>query len=412
MNVSRRSVFRLVVGGFILFLMIYFYTYAGERVYSAMVPVIIGLLFAYPMGILIGFFERHDFLYNRKIIKSDKLHTALCVALAIILLLLALLFIFLYMGPQLTACVIALLDKVPSGIRFLLAQPAVASLIPKETMDTLAEVDWNDWINHLVSIINGDDLFRSMTSTASSALSAVTTLGFSILYCCYILSGRDKVRQVLRRFVRAYLPEENQEFALHTFRLLNTCFRDFIVCQVMQAVIIGVSATILMMIFRFPYATMIGTLNGFCALLPVIGGYIGAILGTLMIMADAPQMALFFLIFIVVLQNVIGTLIFPRIVGRNLGLPGAWTLGAVMLGNSLKGILGILLCVPLTAFVYHLAGELLARKEAEKSIAPPENAEVPDISPEPPISETEKTEKTSPEAPPAAEIVRQRRRVR
>ena len=151
--------------------------------------------------------------------------------------------------------------------------------------------------------------------------------------------------------------------------MLNDCFHDFIVCQAAQALIIGVSASVLMWIFGFPYASMIGALNGFCALIPVIGGYIGAIFGTLMIMADAPGMALFFLIFIIVLQNVIGTLIFPRLIGRSLGLPAVWTLAAVLIGSGLRGISGMLLGVPLTAFAYRMIGEKLRKREAEIAAA-------------------------------------------
>ena len=159
---------------------------------------------------------------------------------------------------------------------------------------------------------------------------------------------------------------------LHAGSLLHECFRSFIVCQAIQALVIGVSATVLMMLFGFPYASMIGSLNGFCALIPVIGGYLGAILGTLIILTDAPGMALLFLTFIVILQNVIGTFVFPRLIGRTLRLPSVWTLTAVLIGSGLAGITGILIGVPLTAFVYRMIKEKLEAKEAEMSSLPPE----------------------------------------
>ena len=187
--------------------------------------------------------------------------------------------------------------------------------------------------------------------------------------------------------VRAWIPAGKQERVLRAGRLLNSCFHKFIVCQVLQAVIIGVSATLLMHLFRFPYASMVGAMNGFCALIPVIGGYIGAILGTLMILTDAPSMALLFLIFIVVLQNVVGTLIFPRIAGQSLGLPSGWTLAAVLIGSGLGGITGILIGVPLTAFGYRMVKDALAEKEASLRLAEggePEAKAAADQSPEMP----------------------------
>lgn len=369
MTSERKRIFRWMVGGFLLFLAIYFYLFVSDQFRAACGPLIVGVIMAYLMNIMLRFFERNDFLYNAKIIKSKRLHQGLCALLAVILLLAVLVFIFFFLGPQLTACVIALLDKVPSGIRFLINQPFLAHLVPPDTMETLRQIDWTDWINRLVSLVNSDDLFNSMTTTAGSALSVLSTFLFGVMFMTYFLAGRDRIRRNFRRLVRAFLPEARQQGFFHYTSLLNKCFHDFIVCQASQALIIGVSATVLMHLFRFPYASMIGTLNGFCALLPIVGGYIGAILGTLMILADAPHMALFFLIFIVVLQNAIGTLVFPRLVGQSLGLPPIWSLAAVTIGSGMAGIMGILIGVPLTAFVYKVVAEKLVQREKEKLLA-------------------------------------------
>lgn len=369
MKVERKTIFRMVMGGFTLFLLIYWFWFTGQRLISAATPIFIGVLIAYPLGILIRFFQSHDILYNRKILKSEKVHRGICTALAVIVLLGCLAFIAGYMGPQLTACAITLLDRVPSGIRYLLEMPFIANLIPDETLEVLQEFDWTNWFNRLVTMFNSDDLFRGVTNTATSLLNAFSNVMFGILFACYFLSGWDQIGRTYRRMVRAWIPAGKQERVLRAGRLLNSCFHKFIVCQVLQAVIIGVSATLLMHLFRFPYASMVGAMNGFCALIPVIGGYIGAILGTLMILTDAPSMALLFLIFIVVLQNVVGTLIFPRIAGQSLGLPSGWTLAAVLIGSGLGGITGILIGVPLTAFGYRMVKDALAEKEASLRLA-------------------------------------------
>jgi len=364
MKIERKNAARFVLAGFMLFLLIYWFLFSGQRVLISCTPIFIGLVIAYPMGIMVRFFEEHDLLYQKKILKSEKVHSILCTGLAVIVLVGCVAFILGYMGPQLTACVIALLDRVPSGIRFLLYQPAVAQLIPADTMETLQQIDWNNWINHVVSLVSSDDLFHSMTATATTALGAFSNLTFGILFSCYFLSGRKTAARVASRMVRAFVPEERRQHVFDSGRLLNDCFHSFIVCQATQALIIGVSATVLMYVFRFPYASMIGALNGFCALVPVIGGYAGAVLGTLMILTDSPSMALFFLIFIVVLQNVIGTLVFPRLMGRSLGLPSGWTLAAVLIGSGLGGITGILIGVPLTAFGYRRVKQELEEREA------------------------------------------------
>ena len=381
MKLNRKSIIRLVLGGFALFLLIYWFMFTGQQFLRACAPMMIGVVIAYPLDIMITFFRKHNFLYHRRILKSERVSNILCVILAMIVLIGCAALIAGYIGPQLTACVIALLDKVPSGIRFLVYHPITVRLIPEDTLETLQQIDWNNWINHLVSQVSRDELFRNMTTTATSALSAFSNILFGILFACYFLSGRKKIGQTYRRMIRAFVPQQHQEAVLHSGALLRGCFHNFIICQALQALIIGVSATVLMNIFRFPYASMIGTMNGFCALVPVIGGYVGAVMGTLMILTDNPGMALFFLIFIVVLQNVIGTLVFPRIVGQSLGIPSGWTLAAVLVGTGLGGVTGILIAVPLTAFGYRMVKEKLEEREkaavitepAEK--APPEKQE-------------------------------------
>ena len=385
MNTGRKSFFRMVAGGFTLFLLIYWFMYSGQRFLNACAPVFVGLVIAYPLNIMISFFSKHDPLYRRKIVKSERLHRILCTALAVIVLLGCAAFIAFYMGPQLTACVITLLDRVPSGMIYLLQQPLLIRLIPKETMETLRSIDWSNWINHVVNLVSSDDLFRGMTMTATSALTAVSNVMFGILFACYFLSGRKEALRISRRMVMNFAPESQRSWILGAGRMINECFHNFIVCQAAQALIIGISATLLMHVFGFPYASMVGTLNGFCALIPVVGGYAGAILGTLMILTDDPGMALLFLVFIVVLQNLIGTLVFPRLVGQSLGLPSGWTLAAVLVGSGLGGIMGILIGVPMTAFCYRMIREKMDEKE-RKAANKKEEGETP--SPSEPKPET------------------------
>ncbi len=367
MKVDRKMIRNIVIGGFLLFFLIYLYLFSGQIFLNACKPLLIGIGIAYIMNIMIGWFLKHDIFFNKGILKNERVHQILCTLLAVLLLIAGVAVVFGYIAPQLTACVITLMDKVPSGIRYLLNMPVLTRLIPEETMETLRQVDWSKWMSHLVSVVNSDDLIQGMTSTATSALSVFSTLMLGIMFAFYFTAGRKERHQHLTRAVRAFLDERKERIFFHYSGMLNSCFHDFIVCQSAQAMIIGLVATLFLLIFRFPYATMIGVLNGFCALLPVIGGYLGAILGTLIILADAPQMAVMFLIVIIVIQNVVGTLVFPRLIGRSLGLPAVWTLAAVTIGSGMAGISGIVIGVPLAAFAYRsLEEEIKRREQAEK----------------------------------------------
>ncbi len=145
-------------------------------------------------------------------------------------------------------------------------------------------------------------------------------------------------------------------------RVANESFSSFIVGQCTEAVILGVLCTIGMIIFRFPYATMTGAVVGATALIPIVGAYIGAGIGAFMILTVDPMKALFFLIFLLILQQIEGNFIYPKVVGTSIGLPAIWVLAAVLVGGGLFGILGMLVGVPLAATVYKLLKNRVAQK--------------------------------------------------
>jgi predicted PurR-regulated permease PerM len=148
-----------------------------------------------------------------------------------------------------------------------------------------------------------------------------------------------------------------------------------------------------MWIFRFPYASMIGALIGFTALIPVAGAYIGAAVGAVMILTESPIKALLFIVFIVVLQQLEGNLIYPKVVGESIGLPGLWVLAAVTIGGGVMGISGMLIGVPLVAAIYKLVGEDMDERLAARAAASaPAPAEPPTPVPEEPKPEPVKVQ--------------------
>ena len=153
-------------------------------------------------------------------------------------------------------------------------------------------------------------------------------------------------------------------------------FRKYLIGQCTEAVILGILCAIGMLILRLPYAAMISTLIAFTALIPIAGAYIGAFIGAFMILTDSPVKALIFLIFLVILQQLEGNLIYPRVVGEALGLPGIWVLAAVTVGGGIAGVAGMFLGVLLVAAVYRMLRDTLnAKEKAEQQAPPPEAAE-------------------------------------
>ena len=150
---------------------------------------------------------------------------------------------------------------------------------------------------------------------------------------------------------------------MYYLRMTDECFHQYIVGKCIDAVVLGVMCAIGMAIFRFPYAIMGGALIGFTALIPVAGAYIGAGIGAFMIFTVSPIKSLLFIVFIIVLQQIEGNLIYPKIMSSSIGLPGVWVLAAITVGGSLSGILGMLIGVPIAAVIYQIVREEVLKRE-------------------------------------------------
>jgi predicted PurR-regulated permease PerM len=161
--------------------------------------------------------------------------------------------------------------------------------------------------------------------------------------------------------MKKFIPEKWYEKTTHVIGVLNESFRKYIIGQCTEALILGTLCTIGMLILRIPYASMIGALVGVTALVPIAGAYIGALVGGFIILTESPIKALVFIIFIVVLQQIEGNIIYPKVVGFSIGLPGIWVLAAITIGGGIFGIYGMLIAVPLAATVYKLLKEHVNR---------------------------------------------------
>ena len=227
-------------------------------------------------------------------------------------------------------------------------------------------VNWPQLLQKAAAYLtNGlSSVFSSTVYIVSTVSSMVITAVVALIFSIYILSGREKLLHQFRTLARTYLNEKIYKGMCVVLAAAHDTFTKFIVGQCTEAVILGTLCTIGMLIFRFPYATMVGTLIGATALLPVVGAYLGAAVGAFMIFTVAPLKAIGFLIFIAILQQLEGNLIYPRVVGSSVGLPGIWVLAAVTVGGGLGGIIGMLLAVPVTATFYKLLQKDVKKRKA------------------------------------------------
>ncbi len=346
---------------------------AIKTVFSSATPIILGVILAYMINILMSFYERHYFPKSTKkfVIKSRR---PICLTGSILTLLGIIAVVMWLVVTQLTDCVQLLITKIPGVVETVLTKLDNFNFIPENILDSLSSIDWKSKIGSIAETVSsglGNVVNIAYTAVAST-VSVVSSIVIGLIFSIYVLFDKNALADRFKRLVKAYIPSNIYEKAAHVASVTDDCFHRFIVGQCTEAVILGVLCLIGMLILRIPYAAMISVMIAFTALIPIVGAFIGAGVGAFLILTESPAKALVFLIFIVVLQQIEGNLIYPKVVGSSMGLPGIWVLVAVTVGGGVLGIGGMLIGVPMMAVVYKLIKENLAKKEAKLASPPPQ----------------------------------------
>ena len=370
MRVEWKTCARIGVTAFLLYLAVHYWESAANLAMmaaSAALPLVLGGVIAYVANILMSFYERKIRCKSKLWQKSKR---TVCMILAFVTVIAALILLIQLIIPQLVSCFGVLIEALPGAIETVynwLEETFGISAWMQGRMDTLpsGETDWEGTINKLAGVLlNGvGGAMNAVLAVTSSVVDGVITLFLSLIFAIYMLIGKEKLASQFDRLMNRLLGEAHCAKIESVLHILNDCFHNYIVGQCLEAVILGSLCAVGMMILRLPYALMIGALVGVLALIPIAGAYIGAAVGAVMIFSVSPVQALVFLIFLVVLQQIEGNLIYPRTVGSSLGLPGLWVLASVTIGGSVMGVLGMILFVPLTAAVYRLLGNYVRTGE-------------------------------------------------
>ncbi len=249
-------------------------------------------------------------------------------------------------------------------------------MLPESIQTAIHELDYNklftgvmDFLTNGATTSGGSaavTLGNNLKGVLGSLSSKFMTGFMGFIFSIYILAGKEKLKVQFNGLYEVYFRRSWAEKLSPILSVANECFHSFIVGQVVEAIIIGVLCGLGMWVFRLPYAPTVGTIVGFTALIPVFGCYLGAGVGALLCLAVSPMKAIEFLIFICILQQLEGNLIYPRVVGTSLGLPGIWVLAAVTIGGGMGGIVGMFFAVPIAATIYRLICLDMEWRRAEK----------------------------------------------
>ena len=341
-------------------------------VLGALKPLFIGMMIAYIFNIIMNFFEKHYFPKS-----SSKLVTTtrrpLCLVFSFTLAIAVIILIMYIVVPEIGKAFGVLYDEIPPA--FTKSKDFIIGKLKEypEIQEQISTVEF-DWANIaekasklLTSGVAG--ILSSAMGIIGGLTSALTNLVLGVIFAIYLLLRKDKLMCDGNRIRRIWFSDEANRKFDRIFSTANETFQSFFVGQFVEAIILGTLCFIGMKMLKLPYAAMSGTLVGVTAFIPIVGAFLGAGISAFIILTVDPMKALIFIIFLVILQQIEGNIIYPKVVGGKVGLPSIWTLAAVTIGGGLFGVLGMILGVPLAATLYKLSFYKIEAKEAELGIA-------------------------------------------
>ena len=358
MKLDWKTCIRVGISTVLVYLFIHYWDSFAKFVklaFAAAAPLIIGSAIAYVLNILMRFYESHYFPNSNKD-SVEKSRRGVCLFLSFLTLILIIFILVRLVVPQLVASVTVMVNGAPKTIKSIINKVEDSKWINSEWLEPVKNIDWKSKISDLTSKITSGfgDAMGVAVNVVGTVFSSIVTVVLSIIFAIYLLVDKEKIGRQFDRVMRRYMSTKFYERTKYVLSVLDDSFSSFISGQCIDAILVGILCTIGMLILRLPYATMIGAIVAFTALIPVAGSYIGAIMGAFMILTVSPIKSLIFLIFIIVLQQTDGNIVYPKIVGSSIGLPGIWVLAAVTVGGGLMGVLGMLIAVPIAATLYKI----------------------------------------------------------
>ncbi len=332
--------------------------------FSVLRPFIYGIVIAFVLNLLLRFLEKRAFArLNRKDNpRWLKMRRPICLLLSLIIAGLIVTFIVVILVPQFVESITMLFRSLPdyanSVAKLVQDIPIVQELGPK--LQALASGNWQQLTGNLGDFFS--NIWDSVLAITVSVTSGIFSTLVGFILSIYMLANKERLIGGMKRFVRAVLPERFAGRTLKVASLTNQTFNQFFAGQLLECVIIGVLCYIGVLILRMPYGLLISATIAIANIIPIFGPILGTIPCALIILAIKPMKALIFLVFIIVLQQVEGNVIYPRVVGTHVGLSAIGIIFAVIVGGGLFGVAGVLVGIPLLAVCSKLLKEYTKKK--------------------------------------------------
>lgn len=324
------------------------------KVISIFSPFLLGIILAFVLNVLNNFIEKKIFGKIKPSKIWNKIKRPLCITLSLILVFLTIFFVMNLLIPQLKNSASLFTDTLPAY------KEDIIGILNKFDVDESTVNKVGEYLDNFGKVItdyikgNSKDVITVTTEVATSVVNIISKGIITLVFAIYMIAQKETLSRQINKVMKAYLKPKTINKINTVGTLANKTFSNFVTGQCLEALIFGSLVFVGMLVFRFPYASTIGVLLGFTALIPIFGAFIGTAIGFILIMMVSPVKAILFVVFIIILQQIEGNLIYPRVVGKSIGLPGMWVLLSVTVGGSIGGILGMLIATPLCSLLYAL----------------------------------------------------------
>ena len=379
MNVNKNLIKNILLIAFLLIMMIMAIINISTllqillKILSVLSPVLIGIVIAYIVNLPMCFFESSLFsrMENHPKAWIRKCRRPLSMMLSYILVFGAVIAILIVILPTIAEAVFNLALQLPNyansfgeWLEGVLKSVNIEAAISTQNL-------WREITNSISDVLEGisTNTVSTITKITSDIVSSVISIFMGIIISIYLLNQKERFVKKGQLFLYAIFPRKVYEYIMKVFRLCNRSFSSFLSGQCMEALLVGVVALIGMLILGMPYPAVIASLLCVCNLVPMFGPMVGAISGTLLVLLIDPLKALIFLIFIVIWQQIEANIIYPKVVGKNVGIHPLLVITSVIVGGAIGGILGILICIPLSGVVLQLVTEQVEKRIQKKQRA-------------------------------------------
>ena len=360
----------------VLFSGIVFFIILNYRAIGSIITFIGGILLPFVIGAVIAFIinipmKAVEEKWFKKW-KNRKFVRPLSLIVTIILVLLVISCVIMVVVPQLGTTASQLVQAMNTSLPQLQAYAENIFSGNKEIQAQIESLNIN--ADSVISAVTDflksgvGNAFGSAFSAAKAALSMIASVAIGLVFACYILMQKENLYRQAQMLITALFSEKTRSKINYVAKKFSDTFSSFISCQCLEACILGSMFLVVLLLTRLPYAFLISILIAFTALIPVVGAFIGCAVGAFLILMESPEKALLFIVIFLILQQIEGNLIYPKVVGGSVGLPSMWVLFAVTVGSSLMGVAGMLFFIPLTSVIYSLIKEWTYKKLEDKSI--------------------------------------------